>query len=70
MLVIPTIIMLGISYTSLVISIKNKITLLQSGKFIIQTDGIQLVIAVLLLILGILVAFSCAKKLLEREQAE
>ncbi len=70
MLVIPTIIMLGISYTSLVISIKTKITLLQSGKFIIQTDGIQLVIAVLLLILGILVAFSCAKKLLEKEQTE
>jgi carbon starvation protein len=66
MLIIPTIIMLIVTYTSLVLNIKNKLMLLSSGEFNRNVDGIQLSIAVLLLVLGILVAVSCAKKLLEK----
>jgi carbon starvation protein len=67
MLLIPTIVMLAVTYTSLTINIKNKFRLYQSGTFIVSVDGVQLAITVLLLILGILVAVSCTKKLLERE---
>ncbi|MDR2730627.1 MAG: carbon starvation protein A [Treponema sp.] len=68
MLVIPTVIMLAVTYTSLFLSVKNKVTLLLNGKFNPAVDGIQMSIAVLLLVLGILVALSCAIKLLGKEK--
>jgi carbon starvation protein len=68
MLVIPTVIMLVVTYTSLSLSIKSKVTLLLNGKFNPAVDGIQAGIAVLLLVLGILVALSCAIKLLSKDK--
>ncbi len=68
MLLIPTIIMLAVTYTSLSLSIKNKIVLLTNSKFNLAVDGIQMCLAVLLLVLGILVAVSCAKKLVEKDK--
>jgi hypothetical protein len=44
--------------------------LLIGGKFNPADDLIQMCIAVLLLVLGVLVAFSCANKLLEKDEAE
>jgi len=70
MLIVPTTIMLAVTYTSLVLSIINKARLLLNGRFIPGVDGIQMGIAVLLLVLGILVAVSCVKKLLEKNQLE
>jgi len=66
MLIIPTIIMLIVTYTSLVLNIRTKLQLLFAGEFEPNVDGIQLGIAALMLVLGILVAVSCAKKLLEK----
>jgi len=66
MLLIPTMIMLAVTYTSLSLSIKNKIIIYLTGDFNLAVDGVQLCIASLLLILGILVAVSCAKKILEK----
>jgi carbon starvation protein len=68
MLVIPTLIMLAVTYTSLSLSIINKVKLLLKGMFNTTVDGIQMCIAVMLLVLGILVAVSCAKKLLEKDK--
>lgn len=71
MLIIPTFIMLAVTFTFLVITIKTKILLFTGGGFIPNVDGVQLFFAVLLLILGIFVAFSCIKKLFEKNtQAE
>ena len=67
LLVFPTVIMLVVTYTSLVLSIRNKILLLLGGKFDPNVDGIQLGIAMLLLVLGILVAVSCAIKLFGKD---
>jgi len=67
MLIVPTTIMLAVTYTSLVLGIRSKLLLLSTGAFNPNVDGIQLGISVLLLILGILVAVSCAKKLLEKD---
>jgi carbon starvation protein len=66
MLIVPTAIMLAVTYSSLVLSIRGKILLLRKGAFTPAVDGLQMGIAALLLILGILVAISCAVKLLER----
>ena len=70
MLVVPTAIMLAVTYTSLILSIKDKIRLLLAHKFNPGVEGIQLVIAVLLLILGILVAVACTIKLFAKDPKE
>ena len=66
MLVIPTIIMLAVTYSSLGITLWKKFLLFREGMFKHSIDGLQAGIAALLLILGILVAFSCAAKLMEK----
>ncbi|GBU26754.1 carbon starvation protein A [Treponema sp. R8-4-B8] len=66
MLIAPTVIMLAVTYTSLSLNIRNKILLLLDGKFNPAVDGIQMFIAILLLVLGILVAVSCAVKLFNK----
>jgi carbon starvation protein len=68
MLVVPTMIMLAVTYTSLSLSIRSKILLLLYGNFNPAVDGIQMCIAILLLILGILVAVSCAVKLIKKDE--
>lgn len=68
MLVVPTVIMLAVTYLSLVLTIRNKYLLLMNGKFNPSVDGLQMGIAVMLLVLGILVAVSCAVKLLGKDR--
>jgi carbon starvation protein len=75
MLLIPTVIMLAITFSSLGLTIRDKIVLLQNGSFTIANDGafmensafmengLQLAVALLLLVLGIMVVISCARKL-------
>jgi carbon starvation protein len=67
MLYIPTVIMLAVTFSSLVLTIKGKIGLLCRGNFTPAADGLQLIIAALLLFLGILVVISCVVKLRGRE---
>jgi carbon starvation protein len=66
MLIIPTVIMLAVTYSSLVLAIIARLQKLLIGEFNAAVDGLQLGIAALLLILGILVAISCTMKLLEK----
>jgi len=66
MLLIPTVIMLAVTFTSLVLSIKDRAVLLLHGGQNTSVPGLQIGIAALLLVLGILVAISCTKKLLEK----
>jgi carbon starvation protein len=70
LLLIPTIIMLAVTFTSLVLSIKDRAVLILRGSQNISVLGLQIGIAALLLVLGILVAISCAAKLLEKVEAQ
>ena len=70
MLVIPTLIMLAVTYSSLGITLWKKAVLFRSGMFNPAVDGLQSGIAALLLTLGILVAFSCAAKVLEKDSSQ
>ena len=70
MLIVPTVIMLAVTYSSLVLTIRTKITLLLDGRFNAAVDGLQMGIAALLLILGIMVAVSCTVKLTEKQIPE
>ena len=70
MLLIPTIIMLAVTYTSLFFSIRDRVVLLLHGGADAAVLILQIAIAVLLLILGIMVAVACAFKLLEKNMDE
>lgn len=66
MLYAPMIAMLVITMTSLGISIYNIcMKLFVSGGFVFMTDGLQLIVAILLVALGLLITFSSGKKLVK-----
>lgn len=64
----PMVIMLGVTFTALGLKIKELITAL-SGQFVFG-NALQLVFAVLLLILGVIVAFEGMKKLIGKEDED
>lgn len=66
MLYVPMIAMLVITMTSLGMSIYNIcVKLFVSGGFVFMTDGLQLIVAILLVALGLLITFSSGKKLVD-----
>ena len=69
MLSLPMVIMLAVTFTSLVFTIRSKASLFFSGNFNAGVDGLQLVIAFLLLALGIIVVVSCGRKLFARSSS-
>ena len=68
MLLVPTVIMLAVTFTSLVLSIRDRVFLLLKDNPDLETLGLQTGIAVLLLVLGILVVVSCTAELLKKEK--
>jgi carbon starvation protein len=69
MLWAPMIIMLAVTFTALVFTIRSKSAKLFDGSFGFAADGLQLIFAILLLILGIIVAVSGVQKLTEKSEA-
>ena len=65
MLLVPTVIMLIVTFSSLILTIVNRSILISQG-IDSTVPGLQLGIAALLLILGVMVAVSCAAKLLKK----
>lgn len=70
-LYIPMCAMLVVTFTALIqktIAICTK--LFVTGGFVFLVDGLQLIIAILLMVLGVMVAFSCFSKLFASKKAE
>ncbi|MDR0669616.1 MAG: carbon starvation protein A [Treponema sp.] len=67
-LVVPTFVMLAVTYSSLAITAGTKIGLLLEGGFKPGVDGVQLCIALALLVLGVLVGLSCLAKFFSKNQ--
>ncbi|MDR1411793.1 MAG: carbon starvation protein A, partial [Spirochaetaceae bacterium] len=65
----PMFIMLAVTFTALVFTVRQKFGMITDGSFTFGADGLQLVFAVLLLLLGIMVAVSGVRKLAEKEPA-
>jgi carbon starvation protein len=63
-------IMLAVTFTALVFTIRDKGGKLFDGTFNFGTDFLQLVFAILLLALGIMVAVQGVTKLAEKEKPE
>ena len=70
-LYIPMLTMLAVTFTALIQKFIALVSNVASGNATFLVDGLQLIIAVLLMVLGVLVATSCFKKLFKKkEQAE
>lgn len=69
MLYVPVAFLLVSTFTSLVQSIIGCISALAaSGTAVIATSGLQLVFAILLVVLGLIVAYNCLKELFEKKE--
>lgn len=69
MLYVPMTLMLIVTMTSLGMSIYNIcMKLFVNGGFVFMTDGLQLIVAILLVVLGLLIAFSSGRKLVEKSK--
>ena len=69
MLLIPTIVMFAVTFSSLIMAIRARAIMILHGNVDNTVLILQMGIATLLLILGILVAVSCAVKLLEKPES-
>ena len=68
MLYVPVVFLLCSTFTSLVQSTLGCITVLQtSGMAVVATSGLQLVFAILLMVLGVIVAYNCLKEFFTKE---
>ena len=68
MLYVPVAFLLVSTFTSLVQSIIGCVSALAaSGAAVIATSGLQLVFAILLVVLGLIVAYNCLKELFDKE---
>ena len=66
MLYVPMVLMLIVTMTSLIMSIYNIcIKLFVTGGFVFLTDGLQLIVAILLVLLGVMITWGSGKKLIE-----
>ena len=59
----PMFVMLAVTFTALVQKTIALVTNIVNGKAKLLVDGLQFIVAILLMVLGVLVAFSCLKKL-------
>lgn len=59
----PMFVMLAVTFTALIQKTIALVTNMVNGQATLLVDGLQFVVAILLMVLGILVAFSCLKKL-------
>lgn len=68
MLLIPAIVMFAVTFSSLVMAIRARAIIILQGDAAVMVPAMQMSLAALLLILGIIVAVSCAVKLLEKPE--
>ena len=72
MLYPPMLIMLAVTFTAIVLNVIGNIQKFQAGTATFLVEGLQLIVAVFLIVLGIIVAITCIKKLvfMKKENAE
>ena len=63
----PMFIMLAVTFTALVQKTIALVKNIAGGNATMLVDGLQLIVAILLMVLGVLVAFSCLKKLFTKK---
>ena len=66
----PMFIMLAVTFTALIQKTIALVRNMVSGQATLLVDGLQFIVAILLMVLGVLVAFSCLKKLFTAKKEE
>ena len=69
-LYIPMFVMLAVTFTALIQKTIALVSNIAGGQATFLVDGLQFIVAILLMVLGVLVAFSCLKKLLTAKKQE
>lgn len=69
-LYIPMFMMLIVTFTALVQKTIALVSNVMNGSATFLVDGLQLIVAILLMVLGVMVAFSCLKKLFTAKKTE
>ena len=67
-LYVPMVMMLAVTFTALVQKLISLVSNVINGNATFLVDGLQLIVAVLLMVLGVLVTFSCFAKLFKTEK--
>ena len=66
----PMFIMLAVTFTALIRKTVALVRNIMAGQATFLVDGLQFIVAILLMVLGVLVAFSCLKKLFTAKKEE
>ena len=69
-LYIPMFVMLAVTFTALIQKTIALVSNIDGGQATFLVDGLQFIVAILLMVLGVLVAFSCLKKLFTAKKQE
>ena len=69
-LYIPMFVMLAVTFTALIQKTIALVSNIAGGQATFLVDGLQFIVAILLMVLGVLVAFSCLKKLFTAKRQE
>lgn len=69
-LYIPMFVMLAVTFTALIQKTIALVSNIAGGQATFLVDGLQFIVAILLMVLGVLVAFSCLKKLFTAKEQE
>lgn len=69
-LYIPMFVMLAVTFTALIQKTIALVSNIAGGQATFLVDGLQFIVAILLMVLGVLVAFSCLKKLFTAKKTE
>ena len=69
-LYIPMFVMLAVTFTALIQKTIALVSNIAGGQATFLVDGLQFIVAILLMVLGVLVAFSCLKKLFTTKKQE
>ena len=69
-LYIPMFVMLAVTFTALIQKTIALVSNISGGQATFLVDGLQFIVAILLMVLGVLVAFSCLKKVFTAKKQE
>ena len=68
-LIVPLVIMLGVTFTALVERTIGLVKAFGAGTAVFMVEGLQLVIAILLMVLGVIIVVTSGKELLRKKQS-
>ena len=68
-LVVPLVIMLCVTFTALVERSIALVQAVQAGSAVFMVEGLQLIIALLLMVLGVTIVYTSGRELLEKKHA-